>query len=152
MKKITITRIKSFVACLAKAKVYICDGSNTCDIAIDGYNCKLYGTLKNGETKTFEVPDTATRIYVTFDKLSAGYCNDVYILAEGVEDITLTGKCSFNPAAGNPFRFDNNDNPEALANRKKGGKQGAIILTICLVAGLIAGFIVGFSGIFNKLF
>lgn len=143
MKKITITRKKAVAACAGKAKVYICDGSGASDITIDGYNCKLYGTLKNGETKTFEVPDTASRIYVTFDKLSAGYCNDVYILPEDFEEITLTGKCKLNPFIGNPFRFDNNNNPEALANRKKGGKKGAIILSVCLVVGLVAGFLIG---------
>lgn len=152
MKNITITRNKTFVACLAKLNVYICDGSDVCDLEIDGHKCKHYGKLKNGETKTFEVPDTATRVYVTADKLSSGYCNDVYILPEGVEEITLTGKCKLSFATGNAFRFDGNDNPEALANRKKGGKKGAIVLSICLVVGLAVGFAIGFSGVLNKLF
>lgn len=152
MKKITITRKKTFVACLAKANVYICDGSETSDITIGGQNCKHYGKLKNGETKTFEVPDTATRVYVTFDKLSSGYCNDVYILPQDTEEITLTGKCEFNPATGNAFRFDNNDNPEALANRSKGVNKGVIILAVCVGVGAVAGFAIGISGILPKLF
>ncbi|MGN0807676.1 MAG: hypothetical protein ACI4MN_04425 [Candidatus Coproplasma sp.] len=152
MKKITITRNKAYAACLAKANIYVCDGGDVYDLEINGFRCKHYGKIKNGETRTIEVPDTATRVYITFDKLSAGYCNDVYILPEGIEEINLTGKCEFNPATGNAFRFDNNDNPEALSNRSKGTNKGVIILVVCVCVGSVVGFIIGFSGIFASLF
>ena len=59
-------------------------------------------------------------------------------LPAGNEPITLTGKPQFNPAAGNPFRFEGITDSETLANRKK-GMGWAIVLAIG--ASLIGVFI-----------
>ena len=100
-RKLTITRKKSFVGCVCKNKVYIQDPAGTTTIGDD--TCTMLGTLKNGETATFEITEDATKVYVIADQMSKEYCNDCYHLPEGTEDVELSGKCAFNPAAAMRF-------------------------------------------------
>ena len=141
MRKLTIKRTKSFVACLAKLKVYVED-HRASDLIINDVPCRKLGDLKNGEEVTFEVEEQAVKIFVIADQLSKNYCNEFYQLPEGQEDVYLTGKNQLNPASGNPFRFDNNDNPEAVANRKRGSRTGIIVMIVAIVVGIIVGYLV----------
>ena len=147
MRKLSILRTKSFVGCLATVKVYIEDEQSS-DLVINGVPCKKLGTLKNGETKEFEIGDGAAKVYVIADKLSKNFCNEFYALPEGSEDIYLSGRNRYNPANGNAFLFDANDNEETRQNRKKNTKKGIVILCIAAVVGLILGFALT-SGIFG---
>lgn len=146
MRKLTIIRAKSFVGCLATMKVYIEDAeagdTHICDI-----RCRKLGDLKNGQSAEFEIGEDEARIYVIADKLSANYCNDFYQLEAGSADITLTGRNKLNPAVGNAFRFDGNDDPEAAKNRKMGLGKGALVF----ICAILIGGIVGFLGV-NALF
>lgn len=144
MRNLTIKRTKSFVACLAKMKVYIEDSASG-EITINGVSCRKLGELKNGEEKTFLIEDYGAKVFVIADKLSKNYCNDYYELPAGPENITLSGKNKFNPASGNAFRFDNNNNQQVIANRKKGSRKGLIILLIAVVIGGIGGGFIGDS-------
>lgn len=141
MRKLTITRQKSFVASMGKTKIYIEDYS-VCDLAIKGVPCKYLGSIKNGETVTFDIEDKGARLYAIAGKGSKDYCNELYVLPEGTDDITLTGKHKYSPSAGNPFRFDQNFSEEALENRRSGSKKGKIILAIAIVVGFVAGFLI----------
>ena len=123
MRNLTIKRRKTFVGCAVKMKVYIEDPYSN-DIIINNVSCRKLGTLKNNEEKTFVIEDNAAKVFVIADKLSKNYCNEFYQLPAGSEDVYLTGKNKLNLASGNPFLFDNNDNEEALKNRKKGTKKG----------------------------
>lgn len=144
MRHLTVKRNKSFVGCIAKLKVYIEDADfGTTEIS--GVRCRKLGDLKNGEEKTFEIFEGEAKIFVIADGVSKNFCNDFYALPEGTEDVSLSGRCRYNPANGNAFRFDNNDNPEAIANRKKGTKKGIIVLIAAFVAGIIIGTISGLS-------
>ena len=138
MRNLTITRAKSFVACLGKMKVYIEDPMNG-DTVISGVNCRKLGDLKNGETVTFPIGEEAARVYVIADQMSKNYSNDYYPLEAGTEDVVLTGKNHFNPGAGNPFRFDGVTDETVLANRKKGGRMGIVILILAAIFGAIMG-------------
>ncbi len=156
MRKLTIKREKRFVACLGKMKVYIEDGTAN-DIKINGVSCRKLGTLKNGEEKTFEISNEAAKVFVIFDKLSKGYCNDYYQLPSGEEDVILTGKNEYNPATGNAFRFDGVTDEEVLANRRKGTSRGIIVLAasvaICFMLGIFIGigsFLVELLGSFGE--
>lgn len=142
MRNLTITRRKTFVASLAKMKVYIEDPAGG-DTLIDGVNCRKLGTLKNGETKAFPIDSHAARVYVIADKISKNYCNDYYVVPEGDFDVFLSGKNLYNPASGNAFRFDGTANEEVVQNRKKGSKKGMIILIVSIVIGVIIGRVVG---------
>lgn len=138
MRRLTIFREKSFVACIAPMKVYIEDPYSN-DIEINGVSCRFLGKIKNGEQGTFYVGECSARVFVIADGLSKDYCNDFYRIPEGCEDIFLTGKNKFNPAAGNAFRFDNNFDPAAESNRKSGKNKGIFVLAIALIAGMVLG-------------
>ncbi|MBQ9745983.1 MAG: hypothetical protein IJW21_04100, partial [Clostridia bacterium] len=71
MRKLTIKRAKTYVACLAKMNVYIEDENNY-DLIINNSPCRKLGTLKNGEEKTFEISEASARVFVIADKLSEG--------------------------------------------------------------------------------
>ncbi len=146
MRKLTILRRKSFVACLMTLKVYIESFDGTGE-EINGVFCKKLGVLKNGEEATFEIGEESAKVFVIVDKLSKNFCNDCYQLPEGNEDIYLSGKNKCNPAIGNPFVFDNNDTPDAENNRKHRQRLGWIILIVCLVVGFAIGFMLGFTGV-----
>ena len=142
MRKLTITRRKTFVASLMKMKIYIEDHSAG-DTLINGIPCRKIGDFKNGEEKTFEIGEEAAKVFVIADKLSKNYCNEFYAISEGQEDIFLSGKNYFNPANGNAFRFDNNESEEVLANRKRGTSVGLIVLIIAIIIGAVAGYFIG---------
>ena len=135
MRNVTIIRTKSSVACLATLKVYIEDPENQ-EITIDGTPCRKLGELKNGEERNFVVGDRAAKLYVIAGEFSKNVCNDFYPLPEGEGDIVLSGKCQYNPATGNAFRFDNNSDEAVKKNRNKGLKRGILIVAIAVVLGI----------------
>lgn len=147
MRYLTIKRTKSFVGCLAKMKVYIEDPTSN-EMTINNVPCRKIGDLKNGEEKTFQIDERAAKIFVIADKLSQSFCNDYYQLSEGQNNIFLSGENKFNPAAGNAFRFDNNESEEVAANRKKGTRKGMLIMVIAVIVGAIIGFLLS-SGYFS---
>lgn len=144
MRNVTIKRSKSFVACLGKMRVYIEDPLHG-EIRINDIPCRKLGELKNGEEKTFETDGQAAKLFVIADTLTKDYCNEYYQLPEGDWDIFLTGKNKYNPAAGNPFRFDGNDAADVTANRKRGTRRGLVVLILAAIFGFIVG-ILGVSG------
>ena len=147
MRNLTIKRTKSIPGCLAKIKVYIED-PNQNELIINNTPCKLLGSLKNGEEKTFEIGEERAKVFVIADKLSKNFCNEFYQLEEGQEDIFLSGKTRLNPATGNAFRFDNNDTEEVVANRKRSSRKGLVVLIIAAMIGFTVGILL-YSGIFS---
>ena len=140
MRNLTIKRNKTFVGCAVKLKVYIEDNSSN-ELTISGVPCKKLGVIKNGEEKTFEISDESLKVFVIADTISKEYCNEFYQIPEGTEDIRLEGKNKFSPFQGNPFRFENNNDLEAISNRKKGSKKGVLLTIICAIVGFIIGFV-----------
>lgn len=145
MRNLTLKRTKSFVGCLVKLKIYIEDPASN-EITINNISCRKIGELKNGEEKTFQIDECAAKVFVIADTFSKDYCNEFYQLPDGSEDISLSGKNKFNPANGNAFRFDDNENAEIAANRKKGTRKGLIVLIVAIVIGALAGY-AAYSGI-----
>lgn len=148
MRNLTVSRAKSFVGILAKAKIYAEDHAAD-EIVINGTPCRKLGELKNGETKTFQIGEQATRIFVIADTLSRNFCNDCYQLPDGTEDVALSGKNRYNLGNGNAFRFDNNDNEESRAQRKKSNRFGLLILAAALLIGVVFGLL-PHLGFFDK--
>ena len=142
MRNLTIKREKSFVGCLMKLKVYIEDPEAN-ELTINQVPCRKLGDLKNGEEKTFRIGEQEARVFVIADKLSKDYCNEFYTLEAGCEDVALTGKNSFNPAGGNPFRFANNESTQVTQNRKRGTRIGLLVLIVAGVLGAVAGAFIG---------
>lgn len=138
MRNLTITRTKSFVGCLGKMKVYVEDYQSS-ETVIGNVPCRKLGTLKNGETQTFPIGNEEVKIFVIADQISKNYCNEFYKVPAGENDVFLTGKNCYNPAAGNPFRFDGVTDEEVLKNRKKGTKKGIVILVAAILVGIVIG-------------
>lgn len=139
MRQLTIKRTKTSVACLSKIQLYIEDATAN-DLVINGLSCRKLGELKNGQEATFEIGEEAAKVFAIAGKTSKSYCNEYYQLAAGQEAVCLTGKNRYNPASGNAFRFDGNDNLEALANRKKSTRKGILVLCASLVVGFAIGY------------
>lgn len=140
MRNLTIKRTKSFVACLGKMKVYIEDPTSN-ELFINDVPCRKLGDLKNGEEKTFLIDENEAKVFVIADKLSRNYCNEFFRIPAGYGDVFLSGKNHYNPASGNPFRFDGVTDEEVLKNRKKGTQKGLIVMCVAVVIGFILGFI-----------
>lgn len=141
MRNLAIKRKKSFVASLAKMKVYIEDASSN-DVIINKVSCRKLGELKNGEEKSFTIDENGAKVFVIADKLSKNYCNEFYNIPAGTEDVYLSGKNCFNLANGNAFRFEGVTDAEILRNRKKGTKKGLIILLVAFIVGSGSGKLV----------
>lgn len=148
MRKLTIKRKKSFVASLAKLKVYIEDPAGELDIT--GIKCRLLGTLANGEEKSFYIEENAAKIFVIADKMSRDYCYDCRNLPEGNEDIYLTGKNAFNPATGNAFRFEGGTEEEVVKRHKESRTVGIIVLITAIVIGFTVAWIISSGVTYSK--
>lgn len=138
MRKLTIKRHKSFVGCAMAMKVYIEDPMVN-ELMISGVPCRKLGTLKNGETAEFMIENSAARVFVIADTLSKELCNESYSIAEGEEDVYLSGKNHYNPGAGNPFWFDGVTDPVVLASRKKKGNIGVWVIVGAVIVGVVIG-------------
>jgi len=142
MRTVTITRHKSFVGSLAAFKVYVEDPERG-DLEIRGVKCRKVCSLKNGKTESFAIGSGETKLYVIGDALSKDYCNEYYVIPAGEEDVSLSGKCHYNPSIGNPFRFEGLVPQEVLDNRKKNAGKGKWVIIISVLVGLVVGTIVG---------
>ncbi len=149
MRTVYLTRDKSFVGCLGKLNVYVED-SNASEITIAGIPCRFVCKVKNGETVSFQIGDDAVKVVVIADKLSKDMCNDYYQIPAGAGDVEIGGKCSYNPGAGNPFRFHGVTDEEALANRKRSNKKGVITTVIAVIIGVALGLVMNFDTLFEK--
>lgn len=148
MRNLTIKRAKSFVACLAKMKIYIEDPLAN-DLVINGVYCRKLGDLKNGEEKTFQIGDHAAKVFVIADKLSKNFCNEFYPLPEGTEDVFLSGANKYNPINGNAFRFDGVADEEVKKNRKNGLWIGIAVMCIAMMVGIIIGLVGSIGSLMN---
>ena len=142
MRTVTIQRRKSAVGALVAYKVYAEDPSAA--FKVDGIPCRLLGTLKNGESKGFEVDNEACRLFVVAGKMSRNYCFDMVSLPAGDSDLFLSGQSHFSLLTGNPFRFDGEPSGETAARRAHGLRRGTTVFCIALVVGILIGLGIGF--------
>jgi hypothetical protein len=142
MRTLTVTREKAVCGRLRKVKLYVEDASAS-EITLANIPCRLLGTLKNGETQSFEIPEEAVRIFAIMDKFSAACCNDCYPIPAGSEAVVLTGKRTFNPVSGNAFRFSGLTDEAALGNRVKSCNKGVLALMSVLLVVSLAANVVG---------
>lgn len=130
-RNLTIKRMKSFVCCLAKIKIYIEDPTSN-EFLINDTPCRKLGDLKNGEEKTFQITEQEAKVFVIADKSSENYCKECYILPNGQEDILLSGKCKFD--ATNAFRLDNNQSTDFITTCKSAPKKYPLNLIVAIIA------------------
>ena len=105
MRKITITRRKTFAGCLAK--VLICFTEKVApDTVIQTDILTLLGTLKNNSVLEAEIPESPITIVAGYDDFGNFLLTDLLVIPEGTEDVHLSGIVKLNPFKGNPFIFD----------------------------------------------
>ena len=138
MRTLTVTRNKSFVGCVSKINLYIEDYTAP-EITILDTPCRPLGALKNGETQSFEIPEEPVKVFAIADKISKNYCNEFYPIPAGIDPVTLSGQCRYNPMNGNAFRFDGVTNEAVLANRRKSSRRSILITVAAVVVGVIIG-------------
>lgn len=105
MRKLTIIRKKSFVACLMKVKMYIVD-DKICHRNIQGYPCKEIGRLSNNSQLVIEIDNNEHKIFADVDLQATDSFADMKVIPAGEEDVVISGKNVFSPFKGNPFVFD----------------------------------------------
>jgi len=140
MRNLTIKRKKSFVASLAKMKVYIED-PDAQDLRINGVSCRKLGDLKNGEEKTFAISEQSARVFIIGDKLTKDYSSEFRTIPAGQEDVVLSGGNRYNLLTGNAFQFDGAAEEAVLQHRKKSRKTGLLVLIVAAIVGFAVGFI-----------
>ena len=139
MRHLTVTRIKSAASATSTMNVYVEDTAGS--VRINGELCRLLGTLKNGEQKTFDVTDSAAKVYVIAEKRNQSVSREFYQLPEGNEDVALFGKNEFNSASGNAFRFNNGNGPEPV--KIMNPARVKIVSAIVVALSLFLVFIIG---------
>ena len=140
MRKLTILRRSTFVACLGRMSVWFEDPVNP-TATIDGRPCRLLGKIKNGETVTFEIPNEGGMLYVTSgDRISRGYCSEALPIFPGDQDIYLSGQNEYSYFGGNAFRFDGVNNEITNAHRAATSKKAMKVFFITLAVVLALAF------------
>ncbi len=140
MRNLTIIRAKRFVACLGRMKVYLEDPESR-ELTINDVPCRKLGTLKNGETKSFYIPEEETRVFVIADRLSKNYCNDYLVIPAGRENVILSGKNSFDPVSGSAFHFDAQPDGERILHWTRCRNIGAAVLIAAMLIAMLPSMI-----------
>lgn len=132
MRRLTMARTNSYVDMLTTLHIYIED-SATGDTLINGIYCRKIGELANGERKTFEIEETAVKIFAILGNVCMDVYDEYYQLPEGSDHVFLSGQNTIHPTDGHMFRFDQNKNQQ----RKMSIKKKRTILTISIAASLV---------------
>lgn len=142
MRYLTIQRKKAFPACMAPAQVYIEDPNG--ELTIAGSPCRLLGTLKNGEQKSFLVDEESRQVFLIFKPRTKDKLNSSVTIPAGAANVFLTGKYAMDGGAF-PFRFEGvpltPQQQERAQMQKKKQKRSTIL-------GVILGTILGIGLVF----
>lgn len=110
MRKLTISRKKSFVACLTKLYLYIevkNVEANGKTYIVNNKNYICVGIISNGKTLTVEIPNESIEIMICWDKNSFEFGGvqlyTTYSVPHGDTDVILYTEPSYSPEEGNPF-------------------------------------------------
>lgn len=144
MRNLIIKRFSTFIGKFGKVKIYIRDTEKP-ELKINNVPCRLLGTLKDGEEKTFEVPAEEIQIFAISGKLSKNFSNDFISIAPGEDDYYVTGTMCFNSCKMVTFRFDGYVGPASEENRKRNVKKGWIIQGCAFFIGLALVLVISFA-------
>ncbi len=153
MRKLTINRHPTFVNSVLAMQVFAEDRVNGSEI-VCGVPCRCLGDLPSGTRVDFEIDDSEQMIFVLPITNIKKKNHEFFLVPSGTEDVEISGKCYYNPHAGNPFRFDNNTDEEALRLRKRASRIGilktiALILLTMLVIRVITFFTIPKEKVFT---
>ena len=119
------------------------------EIYINGVPCRKIGTVKNGATETFKIPNKTLKVFAIWNKTTRNISNDYYELPEGEADVFLSGRATSNLLRFNPFKFDGNENTEGEELRSKAFKKSVLALAL-VVVGVFLVFGIVRAGVFDS--
>ena len=125
MRKLTINRRKTFVACAVKIFIYIeTDDLLVSDKALFIYNkhFKPVGTISNGKTLIVDIPNETIDVMVAFSANSPLLFNTCYSLSSGDKDVVLCTIPRFSPILGNPFIIERTKGLYIRSIQSEGGE------------------------------
>ncbi|MGM9642645.1 MAG: hypothetical protein ACI3XI_05485 [Eubacteriales bacterium] len=143
MRKVYLTRDKSFVGCASKLCVWVEDKAAG-KVNINETPCRLVGYIKNGETVSFEIGNEATEVYITAVKASRHFRNDCCIVPEGDTDLKISGKRVFDHENGNPFRFHRPGDKEKRKSRYSTRFKVIVAVAAPVVIGIVLTALMNF--------
>ncbi len=149
MRRVYLTRDKSFVGCAVTLNVYVEDNARG-DATVNGVAYRKVCPIKNGETVSFDIGDEATRVMVAVTTAVDNTLSDYYQIPAGETDVELGGVCKYVNGAGSPFRFHGVTDEDVLSNRKRAGKKSALLWVAAVLIGLGIGILLNFNTIFER--
>jgi hypothetical protein len=145
MRKLTIVRSKKFVGCASRTQIYMEDPLSG-GVKIKGVSCKKVGDIKNGGSLAFDIPNDQVKIFALTGFFGKKCFNELYLVPEGEEDVTLRGMYTSDPLNGNPFVFLNNTSREAIQNRVENSKFARLYVIVGGILGCGIGAVIGYIG------
>lgn len=143
MRKLTIERRRANVSSLIRSYVYLEDPTKP-DAVIDGRPCRLLGTVKNGETVTFEIPSGGAMLFITEkNKLSHKLCTEALPLFPGDEDIFLSGAYIMLQSLVSVFCLDGVTNEVTDARRALNCRNSTKFFTTAMLTTIVVSVILG---------
>ena len=103
MRKLILKRKKAFVASLIKIKVFLEDDKG--ELELGTVKCKEIGTLKNGRTLEYDIPNERIYVFVVFSKILPNEYHFCYDIPAGDANVELFTAPKLNPVKGNPFEI-----------------------------------------------
>ncbi len=150
MRKLTLTRRKALPWALFPLNVCVRDEEGDCTVGKD--RARVVGEIKNGEEKSFEIPDAETDVTVAPASVPRWFMCEKRAIPAGSEDVSLAGKVRYSPFLGNPFLFDDPDETTA-AERKKRLRRASAALWIFIASAVLLVLLCGAAvarGIWGK--
>ncbi len=142
MRTLTIRRNKAYPGWALKTQVYLEDAGG--ELTISGVPCRLLGTLKNGEEKTFCIDCAQRQLFLIFNPKTKEKMNSSVTIPAGEENVCLSGKYH-NEMGYFPFRFDGiaptqEQQAREQAQKKRSIRNGVIgaLIGTLIAVGLLA--------------
>ncbi|MDR0777820.1 MAG: hypothetical protein LBE48_00050 [Methanomassiliicoccaceae archaeon] len=103
MRKLIVKRKNTFTASHMKVRIFIenVDG----DVELGSVKCKEIGSLKNGETGEYEIPNKHDNIYLVYNKILPNDYYAVHKIPAGKKTIELFTSPTYSPRMGNSFEI-----------------------------------------------
>lgn len=147
MRKLIMKRKKSVIGCAMR--VFVCtETEKSGDFNLGLKRLEKRGTLRSGETCSFEIPEEGGDVYVVYSKTMPQSFHTKYTVGTGTEDVRLYTSPRFNPFKGNPFGITTSETVSKediqrikREEQKRGSTTGYKVLMISsVVVGAILGF------------
>jgi hypothetical protein len=108
MRKLIFKRKKTFTASAGKVRVFIQDPHG--ELVLGSISCKEIGTLKNGETAEYSIPNERVYAFIVFSKVAPESYHSYYEIPAGEGTVELFTAPKLDPIKGNPFAiYDKKD-------------------------------------------